>query len=138
VAFVKSLGADEVLDYSKTGIREWVNGDKERRGFDCILDCIGGATLADSWQCARTGGRVVSVAEPPDGKRPSEGIATGVEGKWFIVSGSRAQLSRITALIEEGKCKGAVDKVFGLENWGAAFDKVEKGHAKGKVVVRVS
>jgi NADPH:quinone reductase-like Zn-dependent oxidoreductase len=139
VDFVRSLGADTVLDYTETKILDWVSADTDReaRGFDVVLDCIGGQTLADSWKCARNGGRVISVAEPPESRRPVEGIAEGVDGVWFIVSESGVQLAQITELIEGRKCRAVVDNVYGLEEWKDAFGRLEGGHAKGKVVLRV-
>lgn len=137
IEFVKGLGADLVLDYTKTNLLEWVSEDKEARGFDLILDCIGGQTLVDAWKCGRKGGIVVSVAEPPDKKKPTEGVTEGVEGVWFVVSESGVQLSQIAKLVEEGKCKGVVDSVYDLEQYREAFERLEAGHAKGKVVLKL-
>jgi len=137
IDFVKSLGADTVLDYTQTKIWDWVNADTEARGFDVVLDCIGGQTLSESWKCARKGGRVTSVAEPPESRRPEEGIVEGVEGVWFIVSASGDQLAQITKLVERGKGRAVVDSVHNLDDWEAAFARLEEGHAKGKVVLRV-
>ncbi|KAF2272424.1 NAD(P)-binding protein [Westerdykella ornata] len=137
VDFVKSLGADMVLDYTKTDIADWVNEDRESRCFDIVLDCVGGETLVSAWKCARKGGTVISVAEPPVPKKPATGVEEGVEGVWFIVSPNGAQLARITQLIEEGRCKGCVDNVYKLEQWEEAFDRVEGGHARGKVVLQL-
>jgi NADPH:quinone reductase-like Zn-dependent oxidoreductase len=137
IEFVKSLGADTLLDYTKTNLLEWVSEDKETRGFDVILDCIGGQTLEEAWKVVRKGGRVISVAVPPESKKPKEGIAEGVEGVYFIVTESGDQLGEITKLIEQGKCRGIVDSVYELEQWKQAFERVEGGHAKGKVVLKM-
>ncbi|KAF2175578.1 NAD(P)-binding protein [Zopfia rhizophila CBS 207.26] len=137
VEFVKGLGADVALDYTETNLKEWVDENKDARGFDVVLDCIGGQTLEDAWKSVRKGGRVVSVAEPPDGKNPKEGLAEGVEGVWFIVEPNGGQLGEITRLIERGECKGMVDSVFSLEQWSEAFERLQGGHVKGKVVLRL-
>lgn len=137
VEFVKSLGADTVLDYTKIDLLEWVSEDREARGFDVILDCIGGQTLTDAWKCARRQGKVVSVAEPPDPKKPTDGISHGVQGVWFIVVPNGQELKQITGLIDEGKAKFVVDSVYELEEYEKAFERLEGGHAKGKVVLRV-
>lgn len=136
VDFVKSLGASTVLDYKKTSLTEWVSQDWENRAFDVVMDCVGGDTLAEAWRCVREYGKVVSVAEPPDGKKPS-GVAKGVEGVWFIVKPSGQQLMDIAALIEGGKCRAVVDSVFELEQFADAFARSEGGHARGKVVFKV-
>ena len=137
VDFVKSLGADTVLDYKKTNLLEWVSEDIDARGFDVILDCIGGQTLIDAWKCARKGGKVISVAEPPDPKKPSDGVAEAVEGVWFIVRPNGAALAEVTTLIEKGRCRPVVDSVYALEDFAEAFERLEGGHAKGKVILKV-
>ncbi|KAF2800774.1 alcohol dehydrogenase [Melanomma pulvis-pyrius CBS 109.77] len=137
VEFVKGLGADTVLDYSKTKLLEWVGEDREKRGFDVVLDCIGGQTLEDSWKCVREGGRLISVAEPPDSKTPAEGIKDGVQSTYFIVEADGAQLGEVTKLIEQGKCSGVLDSVYDLAEWKEAFERLEGGHAKGKVVLKL-
>ncbi|KAF1956552.1 zinc-binding oxidoreductase [Byssothecium circinans] len=138
VDFVKSLGADNVLDYRKTDLLEWVGQDRESRGFDVVLDCIGGQTLADAWKCARNFCKVISVAEPPNPKKPGDGIAEGVEGVWFIVEPNGEQLGEVTKLIEQAKCRAVVDSVFELEQFKEAFERLEGRHARGKVVLRVA
>ncbi|KAF2728436.1 putative zinc-binding oxidoreductase [Polyplosphaeria fusca] len=137
VDFVKSLGASSVLDYSKTDLLKWTSEERATRGFDVVLDCIGGQTLQDAWRCARDGGQVVSVAEPPDPKKPSDGIAKGVKGHWFIVVPNGQELSEITGLLEQGKVKSVVDSVYKLEEYEQAFARLEGGHAKGKVILRI-
>lgn len=137
VDFVKGLGTDLVLDYTKTNILDWVNEDRQARTFDVVLDCVGGQTLADCWKCVRKGGIMISVAEPPVPKKPEDGIADDVEGVWFIVSENGTQLGEITKLVEQGKCRGFVDSVYPLEQWEEAFERLEGGHARGKVILKL-
>ncbi|KAH8724570.1 alcohol dehydrogenase [Phaeosphaeriaceae sp. PMI808] len=137
IEFVKSLGADTVLDYTKTNLLDWVQEDPHRRSFDMVFDCIGGQTLTDAWKCTKKDGLVISIAEPADSKKPSLGVEQGVHGVWFIVEPSSDQLGKITELIEQGKCKGQIDQVFTLDQYNEAFERLEGGHAKGKVVLKV-
>ena len=67
----------------------------------------------------------------------TEGVAEGVISVWFIVVEDSEQLDKITQLIENGNCRGLVDSTFELDQWAEAFDKLEKGHAKGKIVLRL-
>ena len=138
VNFIKSLGAETVLNYKETNFLEWVNVDRASRGFDVVLDCIGGATLTDAWKCARDGGKVISVAEPPGPKKPLDGLAQDVQSAWFIVTPNGVQLAEVTELLERTKCRAVVDSIYELEDFEAAFDKLEKGHSKGKIVLRLS
>jgi NADPH:quinone reductase-like Zn-dependent oxidoreductase len=137
VEFVKSLGADMVLDYTRADLLAWINQDRETRGFDIVLDCIGGKTLQIAWKCAREGGKVVSVAEPPVPKKPADGVAENVEGVWFIVVPNGEELKQVTGLIEQGKAKSVVDSVYEMEAYKLAFDRLEGGHARGKVILRI-
>ena len=137
VDFVKDLGAETVLDYRKTDLSEWVSVDRASRGFDVVLDCIGGADLTKAWKCARDGAKVISVAEPPDPRKPVDGVAQDVQGIWFIVTPSGAQLVEVTDLLERNKCKAVVDSVYELEQFAAAFEKLEKGHSRGKIVLKI-
>lgn len=137
VDFVKKLGANTVLDYSNNDLLGWVNKDRESRAFDVVIDCIGGQTLTDAWRCAKEGAIVVGVAEPPNPKKPADGVAERVEGVWFIVEANRDQMEEVTRLVEQGKCKGEIDQVYELEQWKEAFERLESGHARGKVVLKM-
>ncbi|KAF2263500.1 hypothetical protein CC78DRAFT_553988 [Lojkania enalia] len=85
-----------------------------------LLEC----TLEDVWKIATKSGQVISVAEPPEAKKLSE-----ANGK---------QLTQITGLIEQEKVNGVIDSVFGLEEYKASFEKLQGGHAKGKIVPKVN
>lgn len=137
VEFVKGLGADVVLDYSRTDFVKWVAEDLSHREFDLVLDCIGGATLTSAWKCVKKDGLIVSVAEPADLKKPSDGVAEGVTSVWFIVDANQGQLQGITSMIEKEAYKSQVDSVYALEQYQEAFERLEGGHAKGKVVLQL-
>ncbi|KAI0123016.1 hypothetical protein BJ170DRAFT_122322 [Xylariales sp. AK1849] len=134
--FVYSLGADEVLNYRETDLDSWAQEDDCRK-FDLVLDCVGGRTLEQVWKTTKKGGMVISVAEPAEGKIPKDGVAEDVRSKWFIVEADGEHLGRLTKLIEEGKCKVVFDSAFSLEDYEKAFEKVQGGHARGKVVLRI-
>ncbi|OCK99666.1 alcohol dehydrogenase [Cenococcum geophilum 1.58] len=135
--FVRGLGADEVLDYKVTDLKEWVGAEEGRR-FDVTLDCVGGKTLEDAWTCVKDGGVVISVAQPPETMKPTEGIRTDVRSVWFIVESNGQQLGEIKRLVEDGKCKGVVDSVWEIENWEKALERLKGGHTRGKVVLKLA
>ena len=135
--FVRGLGADEVLDYKVTDLKEWVGAEEGRR-FDVVLDCAGGKTLEDAWTCVKDGGVVISVAQPPETKKPTENVRKDVRSVWFIVEPSRQQLGEIMRLVENGKCKGVVDSVWEIENWEKALERLKGGHTRGKVVLKLA
>jgi alcohol dehydrogenase len=152
VDWVRALGADSVIDYRKQDFSKLV------RDYDVVLDTLGGATLAKSVGVLRAGGKIVSISGPPDpafakeiGANPlltfamflmSLGIrlragARGVHYEFFFMRPSGAQLRELGKLIDAGKIKPVVDRVFPFSQAKAAFDYLEKGHAKGKIVLTI-
>jgi NADPH:quinone reductase-like Zn-dependent oxidoreductase len=85
-AFVRGLGAAEVVDYEHDRFEDHV------KGVDVVLDPVGGPTQARSWSVLRPGGVLVSVAVPPD---PGEAAKHGARGEYFIVEPDRGQLETI-------------------------------------------
>ncbi len=105
------------------------------QGVDFVFDTVGGDTLHRSWQVVKPGGVLVSVVSP----RPSfaEAKGHGVRPVWFVVQPNREQLVRIGALIDEGKLRPIIDTVLPLSQARQAYEQGEKGHTRGKIVLRV-
>ncbi len=127
--FLCELGANEIIDYTTTRFEEVV------QGVDFVFDTVGGDTLHRSWQVVKPGGVLVSVVSP----RPSfaEAKGHGVRPVWFVVQPNREQLVRIGALIDEGKLRPIIDTVLPLSQARQAYEQGEKGHTRGKIVLRV-
>ncbi|KAA8568997.1 hypothetical protein EYC84_007966 [Monilinia fructicola] len=92
-----------------------------------------------AWQALYLGegGRVVSIKEDPNNQKPTEGVADDVEGKFFVMEPEGWQLEETAGLIEKGQVKAIVDSVWPLRDFEKAFEIVEGGHAKGKVIINV-
>jgi NADPH:quinone reductase-like Zn-dependent oxidoreductase len=139
-SFVKSLGADKVVDY--TSHPHLADGFTVGKApFDMILDTVGAATLEQCCSPAliRNGGRVVSVAMPLSDERKK---ALGLEGRgvdcvFFVVRPDGKQLAKIGKLVEAGGLKGVVQEVFKLEKGMEAMELVESSRVRGKVVLKV-
>ncbi|ETI26804.1 hypothetical protein G647_10249 [Cladophialophora carrionii CBS 160.54] len=144
VDFVRSLGADEVLDYRQTNIQSWVTEAEapHSRKVDFLFDCIGGSSLAQAWHAVKPHGQVLSIVPPADMQwkwdleRP-EGVDGSVTGRFFVMHPSGEQLGEITRLVELGKLRPVVDSVYGLDEFEGAFDRLRSGRTRGKVVLRV-
>jgi alcohol dehydrogenase len=153
-ALVRSLGCDEVIDYtaqdiSKAGVR-----------FDAGFDLIGGKTLEQMFDIMKPGSKIVSIAalpEPQTAIKDLGGRRALAVVFWLISSGIRSQarrarvsyrylfmhpsgteLAELAELIEQGKLKVVVDQTYALARIADALAYVESGRAKGKVVVTVS
>lgn len=153
VDLVKDLGADVVVDYKKQAF-ETVLHD-----YDVVLDTLGGETLDKSLQVLKPGGKVISIAGPPDptfakelGANPLVRLVMTalsfrtrqrarrrhVTYSFLFMRASGDQLREVTSLIEAGAIRPVVDRVFPFESTREALAYVEEGRAKaGKVVVRM-
>jgi NADPH:quinone reductase-like Zn-dependent oxidoreductase len=130
--FVRELGADEVLDYEKTAFEEVVEN------ADIVFDTVGGETLKKSWQVIRPGGTLVTVRTPKPGEEPlAESDDRGVRSVMFIVKPDRLQLAEIGRLIDDGAVRPIVDRVYALSEARSAFENVERGPNRGKIVLKV-
>jgi len=118
---VRRMGANEVID--SAAILE--------RGIDpvdLVFDTVGGEVLARSSQLLRQGGRIVTIAdEPPE----------GVDATFFVVEPDAEQLAEVGDLVDEGTLHPAIDSVFPLDEFRAAFERTMASGKRGKVVLRV-
>ena len=124
--FVKSLGADEVIDYATTKFEAVV------KDADVVFDLIGGDTLARSYGVVKRGGWLVSAAAVPD---PSQLAAHGLQGEMVGMRPNRAQFDALTALIEAGKIKPIIETTFALADVAQALDLNQTGRTRGKIIL---
>jgi len=121
--FVRSLGADEVIDYRAERFEDVA------RDVDVVFDTVGGETLERSWDVLKHGGRLVTVAA--SGEQTTD---ERVRAAYFIVEPSRTQLAEIARLIEGGALRPVVGAVFPLAEARQAY---QHKPVRGKVVLRV-
>lgn len=126
---VRSLGADEVIDYRTEDF------SKRVKDVDVVFDTVGGETLAKSWGVVRKGGVLVSIISPPD-KATAE--QHGVRGEYVFVTPSGARLDEIAGLVDAGKLRVNIAKEFPLAQVKEAHALSQTGHARGKIILRVS
>ncbi|KAG7406887.1 putative zinc-binding oxidoreductase [Fusarium oxysporum f. sp. raphani] len=137
VNFVRGLGATEIIDYTKESSGDWVAKDADSREFDLVFDCIGGPSLSQSWYAVRDGGSLISVCGIPEDSRPQD-VKKEVHSLFFVITPLGKDLDVIRGLLEAGKLKPSIDSVVGFSEFAEAWDKVESGRARGKVIVKVS
>jgi NADPH:quinone reductase-like Zn-dependent oxidoreductase len=119
--FVRSLGADEVIDYRAQRFEDVVGK------VDVVFDGVGGETLARSWGVLKPDGRLVTISsgEPPDDR---------TRAAFFIVEPNRKQLDEISRLIEAGTFRPIVGSVFLLAEARQAY---KQRPVRAKVVLQV-
>jgi NADPH:quinone reductase-like Zn-dependent oxidoreductase len=126
--FLRSLGADECIDYNTMKFEDVV------RDADAILDTITGETMERSWKVIKKGGILVSILEPPD---PAKAAAHGCRCHHTFVQANAEQLAEIAKLVDSGKLKVIIEKVYPLSEARAAQESNAQGHTRGKIVLRV-
>ena len=125
--FVRSLGAAEVVDYTAGPVAGQVNSQ-----VDVLFDLFGGDALADARGAVRSGGRVVSLADPqPTGDRDD------LWGRYIFVRPSASGLDALTALFDAGDLRVEIAATYPLEQAAAAHQRLEEGHVRGKLVLEV-
>jgi NADPH:quinone reductase-like Zn-dependent oxidoreductase len=127
--FLEGLGARDVVDHQLEAFEERVSD------VDVVLDLVGGETQARSWQVLRPGGVLVSIVAPP---QRSEEEADSQRGVFFIVKPDRGQLESIADLVDGGHLTPVVDRVMPLAEARTAYEELERGHRRGKLVLHVA
>ncbi|MFE2235257.1 NADP-dependent oxidoreductase [Streptomyces sp. NPDC059442] len=125
---VRSLGADEVVDYRDVRFEDVV------ADVDVVLDGLGGETAERSLKVLRAGGRLVTLPGPDDVPTTPE----GVHAQWMLVEPDHMGLREITALVESGRLKPVVDTVLPLAEAAKAHSVGEQGRTTGKIVLTVA
>jgi NADPH:quinone reductase-like Zn-dependent oxidoreductase len=128
-AFVQGLGADRVIDYHAERFEEIV------RDADLVYDLVGGETEERSWQVLRRGGTLISTVHQPDADKAA---AAGVMAKRYTAQPDGGQLKEIAGLIDDGRVKIAIDRVYHLDQAAEAERHLKDDHVVGKVVLKVA
>jgi NADPH:quinone reductase-like Zn-dependent oxidoreductase len=128
VALVKSLGADEVVDYTKTDFSEALHD------FDLVLDTVGGEVYQKSFKVLKKGGTLISLLEQTDKALARE---AGVKAEYVFLQPDRKRLGMIAELLQLGDIKPVVGTVLPLEEVKKAHNLSQSGHAQGKIVLSI-
>lgn len=128
VAFLKELGADEVIDYEKEDF------SKQLSDIDLVFDTQGGKVQQDSVKVLKSGGVLVSTVGIQNEKALKE---KGIRGVSYMAQSIPADLEQIAKLIDTGVVIPVISKIFPLKEAGEAQKMSEQGHVRGKIVLQV-
>ncbi|CAM6119764.1 unnamed protein product [Calypogeia fissa] len=148
VEFVKSLGADEVVDYKKSNVLETLKATGYK--FDHAVDNVG-ANKELYWRCheylapgavyVMVGGDA-SFGNIADAlkRKVTPSFLGGIKGKivGFWPETKVEDLQQVMVWVQEGKVKPVIDRQFSFEEAPMAFEKLKTGRARGKIVVDVA
>ena len=128
VEYVRSLGADRVIDYRTQRF------ESVARDIDLVLDYVGGEVLDRSWQVLTKDGAIVGttsadiLARTPPARR----------GLWFVNKPDAALLERLAAEIAQGTLVSKLSEVVGFDDIPAAIERNRTDPRIGKVVADFS
>ena len=129
---MKSLGADQVIDYTKEDFTK-------NATYDVIFDTVNKIPVSSALRSLAKNGLLISSAA---------GAAEMLQGFWTSMTSSKKVLTGVIShtaedihflksLIESGKLKPVIDKTYPLKRMAEAHAYVEKGHKKGNVAIAV-
>lgn len=152
VDWVKALGADVVIDYKRQ------NFENVLSDYDVVLNSLGPVDLEKSLSILKPGGQLISISGPPTAEFAQEQklswglgwvmrlLSSGIRRKarkkdvkyaFVFMRASGTQLKKITALVESGVITPVIDRTFPFESTAEALSYVERGRAKGKVIIKL-
>ena len=128
LAYVRDLGADEVIDYNTTDFRKVVSN------CDAVFDTVGGEVGLRSFAVLKPGGRAAFIASGAQAPKPDRSDVTSLRP---AVGRDRAHLERIVELYQAGAIRPPPVTLYDLADAAEALRVSEARHLKGKLVLRV-
>ena len=155
VEFAKQLGADQVIDYTKQKLHDALGGEHQ---VDAVFDTLGAQSELDSLAVTKPGGIVVGVGGMPDAafakkwlpafarpviwfatrKRRAAAAKAGARFAYLFMRPDGTQLAEIASWVDAGKVVPRIHKTYPLAEAREAFAELERGRARGKIVVEIS
>ncbi|MEP9380110.1 zinc-dependent alcohol dehydrogenase family protein [Aquabacter sp. CN5-332] len=144
----RSLGADETIDFTREQVAKYVERLTGGRGFDVVIDTVGGANLDKSFEAAALYGRIAGTAgrstndlTPMHGKSLSLSIVFVMIPMLYGIGLERHGriLRELGGLVEAGGLRPLIDeRRFALDQVPDAYRHLESGRATGKILIDIS
>ncbi len=128
-AFLRDLGVDEFIDYTRTAAEDVV------KDVDLVIDSVGGPTTGRFLRTLKPGGALFPIF-PLGFSGAEEAGKLGVTVSATQVRSSGAQLAEVAQLLHEGTVRVAIDSTFALADARLAHERAAKGNLQGKIVLR--
>ena len=139
--FVRSLGADEVIDFTAEDYVDAVARLTDGEGVNVVFDTIGGDTLTRSPLILADAGRVVSIVDIAQPQNLIEAWGKNAAYHFVFTRQNRGKLDALTDMVERGLVKPVIGATLPLARISEAHELLENGSARGlrgKVVIDVS
>ena len=125
---LRSIGADQVIDYQATRFEDVV------KDVDVVLDTVGKDTQERSWKVLKKGGLLIAIVGMPSQEKAQE---FGVRAVRVGAGPNPEQLAEVARLVEEGRIRPVVSEIFPLKDARRALEQIKTRHTRGKLVLRV-
>ena len=129
---VRSIGADEVIDYTKEDFTQ-----TEQR-YDLIVDVVAKSSFSDCKTILKPNGRYVTTAFSPGLALEAKMVRGEKKMIPMLASPEKDDLILLKDLLESGKLKPVIDRCYTLEQVPDAIRYLEEGHVKGKLIINVN
>jgi NADPH:quinone reductase-like Zn-dependent oxidoreductase len=130
IEYVRSLGAETVLNYRTTKFAESVSS------VDAVIDTVGGEAKEHAFSRLKPDGILVSVVSP---EPEATSRRDGRKAVFFFVDVTTARLNKITELLDSGHLATQVGTVLPLEEARVAHEMLGGApHSRGKIVLKVA
>src|SRR5438270_1019711 len=128
-SFLKELGADVAIDYTKQKFEDVA------KDVDVVLDSVGGDTLSRSYGVVKKGGFIATLVSDVN---QTELDQRGIRGESISVKPNSEELAEIGKLIDAKKIRVIVSQTFPLADAVKAQEQAATGHTRGKIVLKVA
>ena len=128
VDYVRALGAEEVIAYDRE------NFDDKLSGLDVVFDTVGGDVHRRSYKVLKKGGIIACLSAEP---YEDDSAEYGVRVAMAKVMPEAGVLAELVALTAAGRIKPMVERVVPLSDFAAVHAESERGHARGKTVLKL-
>lgn len=137
--FVRSLGADVVIDYTQEDYVEAIMRETAGHGVDVVFDTIGGDTLSRSADALAQLGRVVSIVDIAQPQNLVQAWGKNASYHFVFTRQNRGKLDELTALVERGQLRPHVGAVYSLADIPLAHARLESANNGliGKIAIAV-
>ncbi len=125
--FVRSLGADEVIDYQTARFEDEVSD------IDVVFDSVGGDALNRSWNVLRANGKLVTIASSS-----VENVEQRAKDAFMLVQANGSQLAEISGLIDGNVLRVYAEGAFPLDRARDAYERARRGRMRGKIALSVA
>lgn len=128
--FLRDLGADEFIDYTKTVPEDVVHD------VDLVIDSVGGPTTGRFLRTLKRGGALFPVF-PLGFSGAEEAEKLGVTVSATQVRSNGAQLAKLARLLDAGTIRVMIDSTYPLADARQAHERAARGHIRGKIALTV-